>query len=55
MTEECSGACEEHIEEIQYVHVEDPRTGMDWGKFYYCQAAIECDTKNGLIVTILEE
>jgi hypothetical protein len=35
MTEECSGACEEHIEEIQYVHVEDPHTGMDWGTFYY--------------------
>jgi hypothetical protein len=55
MTNECFGSCEEHIGKVQYVSVKDPKTGYDWGEFYYCEDAIECDTKNGLIVTILDE
>jgi len=55
MTNECFGSCEKHIGKVQYVSVKDPKTGYDWGEFYYCEDAIECDTKNGLIVTILDE
>lgn len=55
MTEECYGSCEEHIGKIQYVNVKDPKTGYDWGEFYYCEEAIKGDTEDGFIVTILNE
>lgn len=55
MTEECFGSCEEHIGEIQCVNIKDPKTGYDFGEFYYCEKAIKSDTEDGFIVTILNE
>jgi len=55
MTKECFGSCEKHIGKVQYVNVKDPRTGYDWGEFYYCEHAIKGDTDDGLVVTILND
>jgi len=55
MAEECFGDCEKHIGKVQYVNVKEPKSGYDWGEFYYCGEAIKCDTNNGLIVTVLDD
>jgi hypothetical protein len=31
MTNECFGACEEHIGKVKYVNVKDPKSEYDWG------------------------
>lgn len=46
----CEGACEPHGGEHRLVHVTDPRTGHDWGLFWYCDEAIRTDKYRGLRV-----
>lgn len=45
----CEGSCEEHKGVVKEVYVKG------WGYFYYCEAAIEEDKRNGLIVQDWEE
>jgi hypothetical protein len=46
----CDGHCEEHRGDIRRVHVTDPKDGHDWGLFFYCDEAVEADTRNNLKV-----
>lgn len=42
----CDGACTEHKGEVKPVYV------RYWGNFFYCEEAIEEDTRRGLEVEI---
>ena len=50
----CEGACKEHKGDVVSVVVKDKKTGHDWGKFAYCQAAIAADRSSGLQVLYTE-
>ena len=54
----CEGKCERHVGKVQRVHVYIPSVatiGMrDWGKLWYCQAAITEDRARGFTVDIEE-
>lgn len=49
----CEGSCESHEDGHALVHVTDPKTGYDWGKFTYCANAIAEDINRGLNVTVI--
>jgi len=51
----CQGKCKEHSGTIKRVRVQDYRTNMDWGYFLYCDTAIGEDTRNGLVVSIINQ
>ena len=51
----CEGKCERHVGKVQRVHVYDGDDGYDWGKMWYCQAAINEDRARGFTVDIEEE
>jgi len=49
----CDGICEiskECVGKVTKVHIYGI-DGKDWGTFYYCEAAINKDIKNGFNVT----
>ena len=45
----CEGSCEEHKGEVVEV------TSGSWGKFFYCETAIEEDRRRGLEVVVVGE
>lgn len=53
----CGGGCERelggHRGEVKFVHVYD--ANVDWGNFWYCEAAIECDKERGFTVEEVKE
>ena len=55
VTMKCQGECSEQdkcVGEVKKVRVVE---GLkDWGKFYYCDYAIQTDRDNGFTVMILE-
>lgn len=49
---ECEGKCGEHRGRVRLVHV----TGyFDWGHWYYCENAIECDRLHGFDVEVVPD
>ena len=50
----CEGSCSEHRGQVVLVHVVDEDAGFDWGKFWYCEAAIQIDRDGGLHVNTVE-
>lgn len=50
----CEGSCDTHRGPVVLVHVVDEDTGFDWGKFWYCEEAIQIDRDGGLHVNALE-
>lgn len=45
----CDGNCEDHRGMVRRVHVA-AKDGYDWGFFYYCDEAVDTDTRNGMKV-----
>jgi hypothetical protein len=56
---QCEGACErdgdEHRGTARKVRIVDPRTGQDWGTFYYCMTAVVIDKKAGFTITYIRK
>jgi hypothetical protein len=50
MDPKCEGNCKKHTGAVVRVNVTDPRTGKDWGEFWYCYEAIAEDLRRGLNV-----
>jgi len=46
----CDGGCGLHVGRCRIVHVVDSDAGKDWGRFLYCENAVEEDRSRGFAV-----